>query len=72
LLIAGHISNASAQQAQSEVTTSVVVAEGDSVKTEQFPIVKREIKAADQIKVGTTIMVFVIIVMTLMNNYNPE
>jgi hypothetical protein len=59
-------------------------APSDSVSTEQaaadtlapedksYRIIKRDINPADQIKVGTAVMVFLIVVISLSNNYNPE
>jgi hypothetical protein len=38
----------------------------------QFHVIKKEIAVADQVRIGTTIMVFIIVVMSFMNNFNPE
>ncbi|MBL8025427.1 MAG: hypothetical protein JNL74_03405 [Fibrobacteres bacterium] len=47
-------------------------AKQDSTAEQKYPIIKREVKVSDQIRIGTTIMVFVVLVMTLVNNYNPD
>jgi len=48
-------------------------AQADSLfKGSQFHVVKKELAVADQVRIGTTVMVFIIVVMSFMNNFNPE
>lgn len=63
-----------------QVTTTATAA-GDSSRTAsdstkadmgQYKVVKKDLVPEDQVRIGTTIMFFIIVVMSFMNNFNPE
>jgi hypothetical protein len=46
---------------------------GDTmIVRERGKVIKKDIEPKDQVRIGVTIMTFVIIVMVLANNYNPD
>ncbi len=57
---------------QSLVASDDVSVAVEEKKEQPIPVVRREISRSDQVKFGTAIMVYVIVVMTLFKNYNPE
>jgi aspartyl-tRNA(Asn)/glutamyl-tRNA(Gln) amidotransferase subunit B len=54
------------------VSTAQAAADTLAPEDQSYRIIKRNIEPADQIKIGTAVMVFIIVVMALSNNYNPE
>ena len=53
--------------------TSASSAAADSAINEsQYRVVKKDVVVPDQVKIGTTVMVFIIVVMSFFKNFNPD
>jgi hypothetical protein len=53
--------------------TIPVISSADSVLApSNYRVVKKDFVVSDQVKIATAIMTFVIVVMSFMNNFNPD
>lgn len=53
--------------------SAVLKAQADSaLANSQYKVVKKDLVVSDQVKIGTSIMVFVILVMSFFKNFNPD